>query len=230
MLARYIVLAIRTFASQSVSSVAGIGAWTMTIVAAIRLSLCAFAPLVFVSQAKPLRAAGEDYASAGADGPIRHIGNATFQDGYRVTEKGGAIGLTIDQTVIFWVEQRSSSQPHWIAERRKRVEHVCGWHEADKSCAVTTDIDHDWADSATCPSLIPALKDLEKVSVPGFSPPNTPRIVSVADSTFVQVTGTPGDKPDRGARITYGAYGGPIADWWWKADRSLKGCWKAETP
>lgn len=192
---------------------------------AIRLPLCAAALLAFTGQSSSILAQGS--GSLTPESTFTRMGGETFEEVYRVTEKGGGLGLTIDQTVIFRAAHRSASPPYWIAERNNRVDNFCGRRDAQARCVATVKIEHDWANSTACPSLISSLNDLEKLPAPGFASPGTPHVVAVADGVFVQVTGTMGGQGGMGARIAYGAYSGPIVTWWKNTEAHLKDCWKA---
>ncbi len=162
-----------------------------------------------------------------ASNSTKRIGNEMFRETYRVTERGGGLGVMVDQTVIFWVSSPPSAHPRWIAERNRRLDNACGRSEPGKGCIATSQIDHDWVDSATCPALVPSLNDLAQLPIPGFAPPASVNFSFASDSSFVEVTGSPRGQAGIGARIAYGEYIDPVASWWRHAQINLQPCFKA---
>jgi len=197
----------------------------MTMLSVVGFSLRAASLLALAACPQSLLAQQDARESLASTSSFKRIGGEEFEEVYRVTEKGGGLGLNVDQTVIFWAKRRPSSKLFWIAERNRRLDNVCGNRDAGKGCVATSEVKHDWASGKTCPSLIFALNDLEKVPVPAFTPPDERHVVAVADGVFVQVTGTTDGRAGSVARVAYGAYDGPIVAWWRDAERNLKDCW-----
>ena len=87
-----------------------------------------------------------------------------------------------------------------------------------------------WADSTTCPGLIPRLKAISSVRV-GFASPLDPHGLVVLDGTFISVrTKARAREPDAyGYLEAFGNFG-PWVDWAEATEAALKPCWSGTEP
>jgi hypothetical protein len=146
---------------------------------------------------------------------------------YRVTKKGGGLGLGLDlnQTVIVSVVMKAGvGGTCWIAERLLRDQHWCGG-AVDGRCASENKVVHDWIDGDSCPELEAAFEDLAHSELSGFAPPDRPDVPMMTNTPRVSVSGPPDHIGGYGARLTLSGLAGPVVDWWSRSDELLAHCW-----
>ncbi len=151
--------------------------------------------------------------------------NATAEV-YRVTERGGGLGVWIDQTVTF----TTLGGGRWIAERAREESNWCGKHPSASSCAATKTKTRDKFDGQSCPQLAEALQALSVIPLPSFADPDAAKAVVVADASLLTVEGWPRAAGPAGAlpwqqRISISEYSGPFRAWWTRTEADLKPCW-----
>ncbi len=139
-------------------------------------------------------------------------------ESYRLEEHGASFAGSIDRTVVFL-----PLEGRWIAERSR--------HDRLASGDVRN---HDWIDSATCPQLVEALRDLSRVLGPGFAGPDVKTYSIMDDANELTITGysataRPSDVNAQ-ERLSVSEFAGPYTLWWSKSQKALVGCWKASAP
>jgi hypothetical protein len=143
---------------------------------------------------------------------------------YRITLKGGGLGVDVDQTVV--VSVMMNEQQHWIAEQVRRNHNWCG--EKEKGRCVSTDkIVHAWVDGSSCPALTAALQELSQLKITGFAPPVRSKYDWVSETPLLTVSGTPDAVIGYGVKLSLAAQSGPIVDWWAKSEQQLNRCWSS---
>ncbi|MCA3730744.1 MAG: hypothetical protein IM662_09030 [Phenylobacterium sp.] len=133
---------------------------------------------------------------------------------YRITAKGGGIGIFVDSVIVV----TRPEDGRWVAER---------WREDD--VLGKTKRTHDWIDSRACPQLAAVLDSLATLPKNGILPPDRADSQSLAlDVTTVSVTGPA--SVDGETRITLSDRLGPVAAWWRRSSEMLQPCWQADPP
>lgn len=144
---------------------------------------------------------------------------------YRVTKKGGGLGLDLDQTVIVSVVMNAGvGRTRWIAERLRRDQHWCGG-AVDGRCASENRAVHDWIDGDSCPALEAAFEDLAHIKLTAFAPPARSAVPMMTDTPRVSVSGPPDHMGGYGDRLTLSGLAGPVVNWWSRSDELLAHCW-----
>lgn len=137
---------------------------------------------------------------------------------YRLEEHGASFAGSVDRTTVFL-----SLDGRWIAERSRHDRLVSGDARS-----------HDWIDSAACPQLVDALRDLSQVPAPRFAGPDVKTYTLVDDGTELTITGysasaNPSDV-NAEERLSVSQFAGAYVTWWDKSQKALAGCWKADAP
>ncbi|WP_267387866.1 hypothetical protein [Sphingomonas sp. GC_Shp_3] len=143
---------------------------------------------------------------------------------YRVTLKGGGLGVDIDETVIVSIVVHDGKRERWIAERRRRDHNWCA-SQVNGQCSAGDKTVHDWIDGNSCPALTAALEDLARLKVGGFAPPARSGSIMITDTPLLTVSGTPDGMTGYGAHMALAGFTGPVVDWWSRSERSLAQCW-----
>jgi hypothetical protein len=142
--------------------------------------------------------------------------SARAQEYDRLTQTGGSLGVTVDETVVFSLGRDQAGRPVWFARRSRRDRNWCGGSNSAGRCAATDLETYDSADSVRCSAL--------NVIVAGFANfrSSTPAL-KTSDTTLITLSGhTPGtDQP----QFTISGYIGSLATWWRESDDKLQSCW-----
>ncbi|MDG2535968.1 hypothetical protein P6144_20075 [Sphingomonas sp. HITSZ_GF] len=159
-----------------------------------------------------------------------HAQNATPREAYRVEEHGGGLGVFVDQAVAF----TSVAGRRWVAERSRHDRNWCGDHSGG-TCKPIDARTHAWIDSASCPQLVAALRDLSAVTPPRLAGPDVTDFWISADTTMLTITGHPvSSAPMSGAggeeSLTIRQVGGAYRTWWTNTEKALQGCWSSNVP
>lgn len=141
---------------------------------------------------------------------------------YRITLKGGGLGVDVDQTVV--VSVMMNEQQHWVAEQVRRNHNWCGEKE-NGFCVSTDKFVHTWVDGLSCPALTTSLQELSQVKITGFAPPVRTKYDWVSETPLLTVSGTPDAVIGYGTKLSLAAQSGPIVDWWSKSEQQLNRCW-----
>lgn len=151
---------------------------------------------------------------------------------YRVEEVGGGLGVFIDQEVSFsrTLEEASSTNTRWIAERSRQERNWCGKRSSFRHCEATSTRTHDWVDSAHCPQGDVALKRLAEIPLPTFRKLTTPEFTTVDDASLVTIEGVPEQGQSTAQRLLVAEYTGPFRAWWEATEKMLSTCWSPEPP
>lgn len=140
---------------------------------------------------------------------------------YQLTEKGGGLGLWIDQTVLLHVRPGAGDDEDiWTAERRRVESNFCGIR-TDKGCTATTISVHEQIDGRRCPALqvamaaLPAARDEYR---------RWAHDVMVTDTAEISLTAlsVAGNVEEIQAE-----YIGPIEAWWHSSEAHIAQCWAA---
>ena len=148
---------------------------------------------------------------------------------YRVTLKGGGLGIDVDEIVIVSVLINDGPQERWIAERLWRDHNWCG-KQINKKCLPSDNLVHDWIDGNSCPALYAAFVDLAQLKLTGFAPPARSGVIVVSDTPLLTVIGTPDRMAGYGSRLSLAGFTGPVVDWWSRSERQLTSCWTDIAP
>jgi len=141
---------------------------------------------------------------------------------YRITLKGGGLGVDIDQTVV--VSVMMNERQHWVAEQFRRNHNWCGEKENGR-CVSTDKLVHGWLDGSSCPALTAALQELSQIKISGFAPPIRSKYDWVSETPLLTVSGTPDYVTGYGTELSLAALTGPIVDWWSESEQQLNRCW-----
>lgn len=147
---------------------------------------------------------------------------------YRVTLKGGGLGIDVDETVIVSLVVNDGKRERWIAERLKRDHHWCA-KQVRGQCSPTNAVIHDWIDGNACPALTAAFVDLGQITVTGFAPPARSGAIMITDTPLLTVSGAPDGMAGYGAHLSLAGFTGPVVDWWSRSERMLAACWTTTT-
>ena len=77
---------------------------------------------------------------------------------YRVTLKGGGLGLDVDETVIVSIVINGGPRERWIAERLRRDHNWCG-KQINGQCSPSDKVVHDWKDMKGVLKNLSAIKE-----------------------------------------------------------------------
>jgi hypothetical protein len=151
----------------------------------------------------------------------------THVERYRVTQKGGGLGIGVDETVIFYLIEGRRGEDRWVAERRRRDRNWCGMRSTAGKCSATDVAIHDWIDGDKCPGLRAALTALSKIDLVGFAPPDRLNSTTVSDTPETIVTAASAIA-GIDSKVTLSQYDGPVVDWWRKTEDQLSHCWQRD--
>jgi hypothetical protein len=142
---------------------------------------------------------------------------------YRITLKGGGLGIDVDQTVVVSI-MRNDERQHWVAEQVKRNRNWCGDKENGR-CVSTDKFLHAWLDGSSCPALSAALQELTQIKLAGFAPPARSKFDWISETPLLTVSGTPDQLTGDGTKLSLSALTGPTVDWWARSEHQLSRCW-----
>ena len=171
-------------------------------------------------------------ALAGAAAFAQPYGSFRAFEQYRLTIKGGGLGVSTDETVIFSAVKQKGIGPaaYWIAERSQIDRNWCGQHGSDgHSCVSSVISKHLWIDGRGCPELIVRLAAISSMRSMSFASPNNINQSYISETPLTSLTGPTSDHEGVGASITRSELQGPLVDWWAAADAAVAHCW-SETP
>ncbi len=139
------------------------------------------------------------------------------QTAYRVKQKGGGLGIFIDEAAVFY-EVGKGPGTVWVLERRRR----------DQKMGVVS-LHHEWIDGRTCPALAETIGKIARLPPVSMAGLDTAPKATYSDSTDVTLMGpvAGGASGDFALRRDTN---GPTSLWWRAAQKALEPCWAPRKP
>lgn len=141
------------------------------------------------------------------------LGGPPVRTVYTIKQKGGGLGVMVDEIVIVQLAGAGADQA-WVLERRR----------FDQNLAKKT-FRHQWIDGRTCPAVAGVLDRIWKLAPVGFAGPDITSSGWVSDTPSVSLMGPPAGYR-MGDFVLRRDMGGPVSKWWWSSEAALESCWR----
>lgn len=148
---------------------------------------------------------------------------------YRLTAKGGGLGVLIDETIVFSaVHQKGADQArYWIAEKSHRDENWCGDHDpVSRACLNKVNVTHEWIDGRRCPRLLSSLTKLTSLPPLVFVTPTDMRPLSyISETPEISLTAPAATGDGVGVSVIRRELQGPLVRSWVELSSAVSTCW-----
>ena len=141
---------------------------------------------------------------------------------YRLTQTGGGLGIYVSETAVFSASRDAPGD--WFVERHRTDDDWCG-HRENKTCAATSVTVHQWIASRSCPALRAVMTQLPAAQRAALAKARKEagKHIYVTDTPLLTLETVRGVGR---ATQKQSEWLGPLADWWWSAEKQLKPCWR----